>query len=151
MADGKKINLIVVTPYRNFYEGFVSSVTIKSLDGDIGIMAGHSPMVVALVPGVCTVRIDDDYKYFVCSEGYAEIGQKLALIVCNSAEWPEDIDIVQAINSYKEACANTDKQLTKDMDHKKQRAKARLHLVELHGSDKKKERLSALLEESPLS
>ena len=44
----KKINLIVVTPYQNFYEGAVTVATIPSVDGEIGIMAEHSPLVVAL-------------------------------------------------------------------------------------------------------
>ena len=54
--EDNKINLFVVTPYQYFYEGPVSCVTIPSIDGEIGVMAGHSPLVFALKPGDGSAR-----------------------------------------------------------------------------------------------
>lgn len=148
MAEGKnenKINLIVVTPYKNFYEGKVSSVTITTSDGEIGVMAGHSPLVVALKPGICSVRVDNEVKHFVCSEGYSEIGQKMALIICNSAEWPEDIDVKMACETYIEAkkeLETLESNYSKDAEQKLNRAKARMHIVDLYGTDSQIERLN---------
>jgi len=154
---GDKIHLIVVTPYKNFFEEQVSSVTIPALDGDLGVMAGHSPLVAALKPGICTVRIDSEVRHFSVSEGYCEIGQSIILVVCNSAEWPEDINVKQIFDSYNEAVEaiknekNTDLIHPEDSKHRKARALARMHLIELYGTDHQKARLETLKANNGLS
>lgn len=144
-----KINLIVVTPYQNFYEGAVTVATIPSIDGEIGAMAGHSPLVVALKPGIVTVRIDDEIRRFVVSEGYSEINQRMILVVCNSAEWAENIHVrwifqakAEAEKALSEQKNDEDNQrFTEDNRHKLNRAKARMHFIELYGSESQKQRL----------
>ncbi|MCH4153332.1 MAG: ATP synthase F1 subunit epsilon [Saccharofermentans sp.] len=148
----KKINLIVVTPYQNFYEGAVTVATIPSVDGEIGIMAEHSPLVVALKPGIVTIRIDDEIKHFVVSEGYSEINQRMILVVCNSAEWAENIHvrwIFQAIAEAEKALAEQKNDeagqlYTEDNRHKLSRSLARRHFIELYGSESQKQRLEQL-------
>lgn len=153
--SGNKVNLVVITPYKCFFEGRVSSVVLPSFDGELGVMAGHTPLVVALKPGVCSLRIDNEKKYFAVSDGYAEIGQHLVLIVCNSAEWPEDIVVRQIKESYdaaKEAEAtamriedpDARKYALKETNKRKWRAQARIKLIKNYGTDAQKERLSDL-------
>lgn len=158
MAD-HKIKLTVVTPVKAFYEGYVSAVTLPSLDGEIGIMAGHSPLVFALKPGTAHIRIDNETTHFVLSEGYAEINANMALVVCDSAEYAETIDVRRAIESYKEAKENVNKKddnnLIASSDSRSSgyvedsvkalaRAKARIHFIECYGSESQKEKLSNL-------
>ena len=150
--EENKINLFVVTPYQYFYEGPVTVVTIPSIDGEIGIMAGHSPLVFALKPGTVTVRVDNEVKHFVVSEGYAEVNREMVLVVCNSAEWPENINIRWIFEAYEEAKkAIEDEKIsgvaqvhTEDNKHKLSRAQARMHLISLYGSDAQKQRLEQL-------
>lgn len=141
MADTKihQTRVTIVTPYTNFLEQKADVVNLPSQDGSVGIMAGHMPLVIALFPGICTVKLGDDVKHCVLTEGYAEIGQHMVLIVSNSAEWPEDIDVKRAFKSIRE-----NQELLKEVslsDYKARsyrenidRAKARLHLVELYGT-----------------
>lgn len=151
MAEEKKnkTNVVVVTPYDEFFEGFVDSVTLPSQDGLVGIMAGHMPLVLAISPGIATVKCDGVEKHFVLSEGYAEIAQHMAMIVCDSAEWPEQIDVKRCYNSYiefskriKEAPKGTYK--ISDWHDTVNRAKARIHIVEMYGSDEQKNLLNKL-------
>ena len=153
MAEEKKhqTRLTIVTPYEDFYEGGVDAVTLPSRDGEVGVMAGHMPLVLALFPGILTIRNGSEKRACVISEGYAEIGQHMVLVVSNSAEWPESIDVKRSFDSL-----NKYSELLKDLaynDYKKvvykeyiDRAKARLHLVELYGSEKQKEKLTQLRE-----
>ena len=141
MADTKihQTRVTIVTPYTNFLEQKADVVNLPSQDGSVGIMAGHMPLVIALFPGICTVKLGDDVKHCVLTEGYAEISQHMVLIVSNSAEWPEDIDVKRAFKSIRE-----NQELLKEVslsDYKAKsyrenidRAKARLHLVELYGT-----------------
>ena len=150
MADIKhKTRIIIVTPYKEFLEETVDAVTLPCRDGEVGVMAGHMPLVLALFPGILTVREGNDKKYCVISEGYAEIGQHMVLVVTNSAEWAEQIDIPRA---YKSFVKNTELlRETPSNDYKRvtyteyiNRAKARLHLIELYGTDKQRDKLEAL-------
>lgn len=155
---GNKIELRVVTPYQNFYEGDVSSLIIPTTDGDIGFMAGHVPMVVALKPGIVTVRVDEDIKHFTVSEGFAEISSTQIIVVCNSAEYPEDIKLTRMCRSFKDASEDMEKaKKIEDPDARKLaikevnqeifRFKARRHIIELYGDADKKQRLVERLEE----
>ena len=155
---GNKINLKIVTPYQNFFEGDISSIIIPTTDGDIGFMAGHVPMVVALKPGVATLRIDDEVKHFTVSEGFAEVSGPSMIVVCNSAEYPEEIKLTRMCRSYLESVDNLEKARSipdqdarklaiKEFEQEIGRFKARRHLIELYGTQDKKERLVARLDE----
>lgn len=147
----KKTSLVIITPYDEFYEGFVDSVMIPSQDGLVGVMAGHMPLVLAVFPGVATIKNDNEEKHCVLSEGYAEIGQHMTMIVCNSAEWPEQLDVKR---SYKTVVEKSKKiselpvgsYKIKDLQEQVVRAKARLHLIELYGSQAQKDLLIKLRE-----
>lgn len=151
--EHKKVRLTVVTPYKNFIDEDVSSIILPSLDGELGIMAGHTPLVLALKPGIVTVRTDDQVRHFTVSEGYSEVGTDLVLVICNAAEWPEDIHVrwinesrEEALKLKEDILAIEDLEARKyamtEVDEKLLRVKARTHLVSLYGNDHQKERLS---------
>ena len=149
-----KIHLIIITPKKTFYEGLVSSASMPTIDGEFGVMAGHTPFVAALFPGTFTIRIDEDIKRFVVSEGYAEINQRAIIVICNSAEWPEEIKVRQIFESYRDGMAELEKQdkegvgqvYTEDVKRVVDRSLARMRFIERYGSDSQKSRLAQLKE-----
>jgi F-type H+-transporting ATPase subunit epsilon len=149
-----KIHLIIITPKKTFYEGLVSSASMPTIDGEFGVMAGHTPFVVALFPGTFTIRVDEDIKRFVVSEGYAEINQRAIIVICNSAEWPEEIKVRQIFESYRDGMAELEKQdkegvgqvYTEDVKRVVDRSLARMRFIERYGSDSQKSRLAQLKE-----
>ena len=150
--ESHKINLLIITPYEDFYEGMVDSVRIPTSDGEFGFMAGHTPFVAALEPGICTLTAGKEVKHCVLSEGYCEISGMLALIVCNSAEWPENLRIRRMIEAYKQALEELKTHKNKagrqvfpeDSIAKGKRALARMSIIEKYGSDLQKERIASL-------
>ena len=149
-----KIHLIIITPKKTFYEGLVSSASLPTIDGEFGVMAGHTPFVAALFPGTCTIRVDEDVKHFVISEGYAEINQRAIIVICNSAEWPEEIKVRQIFESYRDGKAELEKQdkdgvgqvYAEDVKRVVDRSLARMRFIERYGSDSQKSRLAQLKE-----
>ena len=145
MAEsGKTLLLEIVTPYHHFFEGRVESIVLNALDGDIGIFPGHEPIVVALTPGVAHFQADGQLRYCVLMEGYAEIGPHMVLVVCNAADWPEEIDVKRAREAYKRARSRSlDPSLSSrekvQAQHSVQRAKVRLKLAYDHGDKHQKE------------
>jgi F-type H+-transporting ATPase subunit epsilon len=144
-----KIMLEIVTPYQHFYEGRVESVTLTSLDGALGVLPGHAPLVVALTPGITKITVGDSDKYAMLTEGFAEISQHLVLVVCNAAEWPEDIDVKRAKSAYDRAYEryhnakiNTEESVFSR--HSMRRARERLQAISDHGTEKQKRTLNKL-------
>ena len=146
MADStpkKTMMLEVVTPYEVFFEGRIERIEIPAQDGQLGIMPAHSPLVVAVTPGIATIDVEGEKKKFAVSEGFAEIAHHAVVIVCNAAEWPEEIDEDRARSALERAeikmhdPVNTDEQRLYAR-HAIRRAKARLKLAAETSKDKKK-------------
>ena len=109
----------------------------------------------SLFPGTCSIRIDEEIKHCVISEGYAEINQRTIIVICNSAEWPEEIKVRQIFESYREGMAELERQdkegigqvYAEDVKRMVDRSRARLRLIERYGSETQKSRLAQLKEE----
>ena len=78
------VKLEIVTPYKKFFQGDVTSVVITTIDGQMGFMAGHPPLIVALSPGMSHLVQNGETKYFTLSEGYCEVTGDGIKIICNA-------------------------------------------------------------------
>lgn len=126
-----KIHAEIVTPYEVFYDDMVDMVIISSKEGEIGILPGHAPMMAALTPGEIRLKKGDEIKVAVGTNGYAEVGQGLVIIVVNAAEWAQDIDLTRAERALKRAeeryfDPKIDPQERNHARHGIERAKARI-------------------------
>ncbi len=88
--------LEVVTPDRKFFTEEVQMVIIKTPDGEMGILKDHTPMVVAVAIGPIRIQKDGEWLEAVISEGFMEIKQDKTVILVDTAEWPNEIDINRA-------------------------------------------------------
>jgi F-type H+-transporting ATPase subunit epsilon len=133
MAD-KTLHVEIVTPYEMFFEGPVEMVVVTGKDGEIGIMPGHSPLIAALTPGEIRLKINQNWRVAAATNGYAEVGPELTIIVVNAAEWPEQIDVRRAEQALRRAEAKLHDPATSDQEkiharHGIARAKARLKVA----------------------
>ncbi len=96
-------NLEIVTPERKFYESDVEMIILKTLQGEMGILKGHEPMVVACAIGPIKIKKDGEWKEAILSEGFLEVKQDKTIILVDTAEWPEEIDINRANEARKRA------------------------------------------------
>ncbi len=131
---GNTLHIEIVTPYELFFEGPVEMVVVSCKDGEIGILPGHTPLIAALKPGEIRLKIDQQWKVVAASNGYAEVGPELTIIVVNSAEWPDDIDVRRAEKALARAEARlidpkTSPQEKAHARHSIARAKARLSVA----------------------
>ena len=159
-SSSNTTHLSIFTPYKKFFEGDVTSVVIPTNDGLMGFMPGHPPLIVALKPGMSHFELEGgEAKYFTVSEGYCEVTSGGDIkVICNAAEFPEDLSPRHTCRSYTEAVKNLEKAkkiedksardvLMKEYYQAIDRAKARRHLLEMYGSDHQKERIAILVEE----
>ncbi|MFZ1562365.1 MAG: ATP synthase F1 subunit epsilon [Saprospiraceae bacterium] len=68
------MNLIVLTPEKEIYQGQITSVKVPGISGQFEILNNHAPIVAALGQG--DVRILDakgDKKIFTIKKGFIEV------------------------------------------------------------------------------
>ncbi|MEK6582153.1 MAG: F0F1 ATP synthase subunit epsilon [Nitrospirota bacterium] len=121
MAEGKLL-LEIVTPYGLIFSEEVDEVTGTGSEGEFGILPGHVSFVTTLKIGMLIAKTGKELKYFFVNWGYAEIGADKILVLADSAERSDGIDLERA----KEAMKRAEERLKKCEDCDFHRAEASL-------------------------
>ena len=86
------MQLKIITPDKEFYNGEADFVEFTTVEGDIGIYPKHVPTTVVIAPGVLRIHKNKEVRTAALHSGFAEIlGHKITILV-EAVEWPEDID-----------------------------------------------------------
>lgn len=88
--------LEVLTPEKKFFEGDVNMIVVRSTDGDIGILPGHTPLIAPIGIGSLRILVDGKWRDAFISGGFMEVKPTSTLILSDAVEWPEEIDIKRA-------------------------------------------------------
>jgi F-type H+-transporting ATPase subunit epsilon len=98
------LNFELMTPEKNLYSGAVNAVYFPGLDGEIGVLPGHAPLVSKLGMGVirCEVAQGREIRFF-CSGGFCEIIGSDVRIMANIAETGDEIDEERAVKAKERA------------------------------------------------
>lgn len=86
----------VVTPERRFLTGRASFMILRSTDGDLGILHGHTPLVTGLVPTPVDLRLEEGRRFVHVSGGFLEVRPERVTVLARTAEAAEDIDVGRA-------------------------------------------------------
>ena len=89
-------DLKIITPDRVFYEGKVSFVSFTTVEGEVGIYAGHQAMTMLLSPGVLHIEEPTGEKKAALHAGFVEVTPDVVSVLAQIAEWPEEIDVKRA-------------------------------------------------------
>ncbi|MFJ5623561.1 F0F1 ATP synthase subunit epsilon [Peribacillus loiseleuriae] len=92
----KTINVSVVTPDGPVYDAEVEMVSAKAKSGELGIMAGHIPMVAPLDIAAVRLKKESSTDYIAINGGFLEVRPDVVTILAQSAERAETIDLVRA-------------------------------------------------------
>ena len=71
MAD-KKMQVSLVTPEENVFEGLVDSIIVPAESGSLGILPGHVPIIAQLTVGIVKLGTEEGPRYFGIQRGYIE-------------------------------------------------------------------------------
>ena len=87
----------IVTQERTVFSGEVKSVSLPGTEGRMGILPNHSPLLTTLAFGEVLVRTPNgDEQYFAIGGGYAELQPDNIIVLADSAEHAEEIDVDRA-------------------------------------------------------
>jgi F-type H+-transporting ATPase subunit epsilon len=87
----------IVTPERILYTNEVEMVIAPALDGEIGVLPLHAPMVAALKAGEVRVRYGTDrVEWFAISGGYLQVHEDKVMVLADDAAASGQIDVERA-------------------------------------------------------
>ena len=90
----KTFNCRIIEADNSFYSGEMVSLIVPALDGDYGVLAMHQNVVVAIIPGWLKFQTEDgEWHDAAVSDGMMRVEDGEVLILVDSAEWPDEIDI----------------------------------------------------------
>ena len=92
----KTLHLEIIATDRIFYQGDCEHLVITAIDGLVGIMAGHEPIVTTLPTGELKYMVDGKWNYAAISGGFIQVMPDSSIILADNCELPEEIDIKRA-------------------------------------------------------
>ena len=98
-----KLILEIVTPCGLVLKEEVDEIVAPGAEGEFGVLAGHISFVTMLKIGMLIYKLNGSEYYVFINSGYAEVSADRVLILADSAERAEDIDIERAKAAMKRA------------------------------------------------
>lgn len=83
MAD--KMKFALVSPERQLAEGEADLVTVPGMAGDMGVMAGHTPVLTTLRPGFVTVSNGSETQEYFVTGGFAEVTAESVVVLAEES------------------------------------------------------------------
>ena len=91
-------NLRIIAADKEFFTGKCVSLIIPAFDGQKEILAHHEDMVIAVVGGMMRYKPEgsDEWIQAVVGQGFVQILNNRVVLLVETVERPEDIDIARA-------------------------------------------------------
>ncbi|MCK5242549.1 F0F1 ATP synthase subunit epsilon [bacterium] len=105
----RSIQLELVTPQKHMFTDSVDELVCPGTEGSFGVLPGHVPMVFSLKPGMLKIRRGEEETIYAIGGGYAEISPEKTIILADTAELADDIDIEAARREKERALAQMKK------------------------------------------
>jgi F-type H+-transporting ATPase subunit epsilon len=86
----------IVSQDRPVFEGDVDIVVAPGVEGEMGILPHHTPLLTTLKPGVLRVRRSGQEQVFAISGGVMEVRPDIVTVLADAAEAAEEIDEARA-------------------------------------------------------
>ena len=104
MSD--QLNLEVVTPHRTVLVKDVDSVTLPGIEGEIGILPEHIPLLTTLDTGIMTYSSKGKSQTIAVHWGYAQVEGNRVRVLAELAETSAEIDLRRAKEAESKAKEN---------------------------------------------
>jgi F-type H+-transporting ATPase subunit epsilon len=137
MAADHKLDVEVLTPEGEVFEGEVQQVSTRTEVGEIGILANHAPLLAALRPTELRLHVSDsETKRYAQAHGWLQMFGNRARLLVEEAIAPEDLDRAQLKEQLADAeqrCAEHEKDSADYARAEKDRVRAEAFLAIAEG------------------
>ena len=97
------LHLEIVTPERLAYSDDVDMVLVPGIEGELGILPNHTPLVSLLGMGELKVRKGTDEESFAIVGGFLQVGPDKVVVMAETADMASEIDLEKAQEARREA------------------------------------------------
>lgn len=113
MAAEHMVDVEVLTPEGEVFNGEVRQVSTRTAVGELGILANHTPLLAALQPAELRLHISDsETKRYAQAHGWLQVFGNHAKLLVEEALAPEDLDAT----TLKEQLADAEQRLKESED-----------------------------------
>jgi len=88
--------LEIVTAEKMIFSDDVSAVIAWGVEGQLGILPHHAPLMTILQPGDLMIRKDKEEEYLAISGGFLEVRPDKVVILADACERVDEIDVARA-------------------------------------------------------
>ena len=130
------IHLEIVTPDRQVVRDSVTAVTVPGKNGYLGILPGHAPLLSILEVGELAYTHENVLHYVAVNWGFVEVLPDRVIILAQTAERAEEIDVDRAKRAKQRAEERLGKVTAADVDFERARAAVARALARLQTADR---------------
>ena len=137
-----KFRLEIVTAERLVYSDEVDVLTAPGIQGQLGILAHHAPLMTMLQPGELLIKKDRDEICMAITGGFLEVRPDKVIVLADAAEKAEEIDVARAEAARCRAIETVGKPTVEQVDLSLAEAALKRALVRLKVAERRKKRIS---------
>ena len=86
------MQLEIITAEEQVFDDEVEMVVAPGIDGQLGILPHHAPLMTVLQPGEILIRKEGEDTYFVVTGGFMEVMGNRVTILADACEHSDEID-----------------------------------------------------------
>jgi F-type H+-transporting ATPase subunit epsilon len=113
------VQVSVVTPDGKVYDGDVDMAVVRTVEGEIGILPNHIPLVAPLTVGAVRLNKGTTVEKVAVTGGFVEVRPDQITILAEAAELPSDIDVDRAREAEQRAKKRIESAKSDDIDFKR--------------------------------
>lgn len=98
-----KIKFKIVTPEKIFFEEEIDQITLPVTDGQVTILPNHRSYIASLRAGEISFKKDGEEIEMATSGGFIEFDNNKLIVLADTAERAEEIDVEKAEEAKKRA------------------------------------------------
>ncbi len=130
-----EFELTVVSAESKIFSGKITSVRVSGIDGELGVYAGHTPLLTAIKPGMVKYTLADNSEEAIyVSGGFLEVQPNMVTVLADIAIRGEELDQQRILEAKRQAEENLSKTNNADLAAKLAREIAKLRVYELTNS-----------------
>jgi F-type H+-transporting ATPase subunit epsilon len=133
------LRIDIVTAERVVYSEDVDIVIAPGMAGQLGILPHHAPLMTTLSAGELVVRKGGEEESLAISGGFIEVRPDRVIVLADTAERAEEIDVARAESARKRAQERVEKHAP-EMDTARAEASLRRAMARLSVAEKVRRR-----------
>ena len=111
------LQLTVVTPEGQAFDGEVEQVVLPGSEGDFGVLEQHERFLTSLRPGAVEIRAGGGSEWAAVSDGFADVGGEQVTVLVSRCDLKSDLDASAVAAEISEIEAGLNALSGSDEDH----------------------------------